>query len=75
MVASSESPLLGSSDVIDSLIGKVKQRLDTHGRRELNQSILLIPCLCGKLTQERVAEALPSQTSETQTAERFADPG
>ena len=27
-VASSDSPLLGSSDVIESLIGKAKQRLD-----------------------------------------------
>ena len=106
MVASSESPLLGSSDAIASLIGKAEQRLDTHGRSELNKSILLIPCLCGELTQERVAEALttvrvqdvatwvaemvgetmasvrrrelrrpPSQTSETQTAELFADTG
>lgn len=58
MVASSERPILGSSDVIESLIGKAKQRLDAHGRSELNKSILFIPCLCGELTQELVAEAL-----------------
>src|SRR6266581_7958720 len=45
VVESSESPLLGSSDVIESLIGKVKQRLEANGRSELNKSILLIPCM------------------------------
>lgn len=57
-VASSDSPLLGSSDVIESLIGKAKQRLDANGRSELNKSLLLLPCMCGELTQELVAEAL-----------------
>src|SRR6267142_7250600 len=50
VVASSASPLLGSSDVIESLIGKAKQRLEANGRSELNKSIPLIPCLCGELT-------------------------
>ncbi len=58
LVASSASPLLGSSDVIESLIGKAKQRLEANGRREMNKSILLVPCLCGEFTQELVAEAL-----------------
>ena len=58
VVESSDSPLLGSSDVIESLIGKAKQRLDANGRSELNKSILLIPCMCGELTQDLVAEAL-----------------
>jgi len=58
VVESSASPLLGSSDVIESLIGKAKQRLEANGRSELNKSILLIPCMCGELTQELVAEAL-----------------
>ena len=57
-MAASERPIVGSSDVIASLIGKAKQRLDTHGRRALNKSILLIPCRCGELTQDLVAEAL-----------------
>ena len=38
VVASSDSPLLGSSDVIESLIGKAKQRLEANGRSELNKS-------------------------------------
>ena len=50
--------MLGSSDVIESLIGKAKQRLDATGRSGLNKSILLIPCMCGEITQELVAEAL-----------------
>ena len=58
VVESSESPLLGSSDVLESLIGKAKQRLEANGRSELNKSILLIPCLCGELSQDLVAEAL-----------------
>ena len=58
VVESSDHPLLGSSDVIESLIGKAKQRLEANGRSELNKSILLIPCLCGELTQDLVAEAL-----------------
>lgn len=58
VVESIESPVLGSSDVIESLIGKAKQRLEANGRSELNKSILLIPCLCGELSQDLVAEAL-----------------
>ena len=58
VVASHGSPLLGSSDVIESLIGKAKQRLESNGRSELNKSVLLIPCMCGELTQDLVAEAL-----------------
>jgi hypothetical protein len=58
VVELSGSPLLGSSDVIESLIGKAKQRLEANGRSELNKSILLIPCMCGELTQDLVAEAL-----------------
>ncbi|HSX79793.1 MAG TPA: hypothetical protein VLQ80_14630 [Candidatus Saccharimonadia bacterium] len=58
VIASSDSPLLGSSDGIESLLGKAKQRLEAHGRSALNTSLLLIPCLCGELTQDLVAEAL-----------------
>ncbi len=58
VVESNDRPMLGSSDVIESLIGKAKQRLEANGRSELNKSILLIPCMCGELTQALVAEAL-----------------
>ena len=58
IVASSASPLLGSSDVIESLIGKAKQRLEANGRSELNKSLLLLPCMCGELNHDLVAKAL-----------------
>ena len=58
VVATHGSPLLGSSDVIESLIGKAKQRLEANGRSARNKSILLIPCMCGDLTPDLVAEAL-----------------
>ena len=58
MVASSASPLVGASDVIESLIGKAKQRLEAHGRSELHKSILVLPCLCGALPHDLVAKAL-----------------
>ena len=67
VVESSNSPLLGSSDVIESLIGKAKQRLEANGRSELNKSILLIPCLCGALTQDLVAEALTTVRAQDVT--------
>ncbi len=58
MVASSASPLVGSREVIESLIGKAKQRLEAHGRSELHKAILLLPCLCGALPHDLVAKAL-----------------
>jgi hypothetical protein len=67
MVALSESPWLGSSDVIESLIGKAKQRLEANGRSELNKSILLIPCMCGDLTHDLVAEALSTVSGQDVT--------
>ena len=68
VVASHGSPLLGSSEVIASLMGKAKQRLEAHGRRELHKSILLIPCMCGDLTPDLVAEALATVRVQDVTA-------
>jgi hypothetical protein len=67
VVESRNRPLLGSSDVIASLIGKAKQRLEANGRSELHTSILLIPCLCGALTQDLVAEALTTVRAQDVT--------
>jgi len=58
VVALRGSPLFGSREVIVSLIGKAKQRREAHGRRALHTSILLMPCMCGALTHDLVAEAL-----------------
>ena len=60
VVASTDSPLLGASEVIESLMGKAKPRLEANGRSALHTSILLIPCMGGALTQDLVAEALPT---------------
>jgi len=57
-MASSASPLVGASDVIEALLGQAKQRLEAKGRSELNKSILLLPCMCGELTHDLVAQAL-----------------
>ncbi|MDH3601391.1 MAG: hypothetical protein OEU26_17395 [Candidatus Tectomicrobia bacterium] len=46
----SQDDYIEPSDVIESLMGKAKQRLEANGRSELNKSILLIPCLCGELS-------------------------
>ena len=61
VVESNDSPMLGSSDVIESLIGKAKQRLEANGRSELNKSILLIPCMCGDLTHDLFANGRPGR--------------
>ena len=45
-------------DVIEALLGQAKQRLEAKGRSELNKSILLLPCMCGELTHDLVAQAL-----------------
>ena len=58
VVESTDTPLLGSREVSASLLGKAKQRLEANGRSELHKSILLIPCMCGALTHDLVAEAL-----------------
>jgi len=58
VVACSDRPLLGSRDGSASLMGQAKQRLEANGRSALNQSILLIPCLCGARPHDLVAAAL-----------------
>jgi hypothetical protein len=57
IVAWSERPIVGASDVSEALLGQTQQRLDTQGRSALNQAILLRPCLGGELTPDLVAEA------------------
>lgn len=60
VVESTASPLLGSREVIASLLGKATQRVEAHGRSALHTSILLRPCMGGARTQDLVAEALPT---------------
>jgi hypothetical protein len=53
-----DSPRWGSSDVIESLIGKAKPRVEANGRSELHKSLLLMPGMCGERPQDLVAAAL-----------------
>ena len=57
-VASSASPLVGSSEGIASRMGKATQRLEAPGRRARNTSIRVLPCMCGELNHDLVAKAL-----------------
>jgi hypothetical protein len=57
-------PLPVSSDIIESLFGKLKTILARNPKAEFNRIILTIPCLCGKLTEAAVAKALGSVRHE-----------
>jgi hypothetical protein len=53
-----QMPLPVSSDILESLFGKFKVVMARNTKAEFNQNILTIPCLCGKLTSDKVAAAL-----------------
>lgn len=56
----SQTPLLVSTDIIESLFGKFKNALARSPNAEFNRTVLTIPCLCGKLDSSVVAAALNS---------------
>ncbi len=47
-------PLLVSSDIIESLFGKFKHVMERSSQADMNRTVLLIPALCGKHTNEEV---------------------
>ena len=51
-------PLPISSDIIESLFGKFKNRLERSPQSDMNRSVLLIPLLCGALDKERLSSIL-----------------
>ena len=51
-------PLPISSDIIESLFGKFKNRLERSPQSDMNRSVLLIPLLCGTLDKERLSSIL-----------------
>jgi hypothetical protein len=51
-------PLLVSSDMIESLFGSFKQLIERSPQADMNRTVLLIPALCGKLTDTTVTQAL-----------------
>ena len=56
-------PLLVSSDIIESLFGSFKHIIERSPQADMNRTVLLIPALCGKLTDTTVTQAL-RQTSQ-----------
>jgi len=51
-------PLLVSSDIIESLFGNFKHIIERSPQADMNRTVLLIPALCGKLTDTIVTQAL-----------------
>lgn len=51
-------PLLVSSDIIESLLGKFKYILERSPQADMNRTVLLIPALCAKLDHQVVSRAL-----------------
>ena len=51
-------PLLVSSDIIESLFGNFKHIIERSPQADMNRTVLLIPALCGKLTDTTVTQSL-----------------
>ncbi len=51
-------PLPISSDIIESLFGKFKNRLERSPQSDMNRAVLLIPLLCGNLDRDRLSSIL-----------------
>ncbi len=56
--------LLVSSHIIESLFGNFKHIIERSPQADMNRTVLLIPALCGKLTDSSVTQAL-RQASQT----------
>lgn len=50
------SPLLVSSDIIETLFGKFKHVMERSSQADMNRTVLLIPALCGDINNEEVTE-------------------
>jgi hypothetical protein len=57
-----KSPLLVSSDIIESLFGNFKHIIERSPQADMNRTTLLIPALCGHLDKASITQAL-SQAS------------
>lgn len=51
-------PLLISSDIIESLFGRFKHKLEHNPQADMNRSVLMIPVLCGQLDGKRITQIL-----------------
>ncbi len=52
------TPLLVSSDIIESLFGKFKHVIERGTMLDMNRSVLLIPALCGIADHDSILKAL-----------------
>lgn len=57
-LAIGQTPLLVSSDVIESLFGKFKTIIQRNPQAELNRLVYIIPLLCGTHTKESLDQAI-----------------
>jgi len=53
-------PIPISSDIIESLFGKFKYTIEKSPQNDMNHSILIIPLLCGKISEQRILNSLNS---------------
>jgi hypothetical protein len=56
----SSYPMPISSDIIESLFGKFKHTIEKSPQSDMNHSVLIIPLLCGKISEEKISNALNS---------------
>jgi hypothetical protein len=61
-LAIGQTPLLVSSDAIESLMGKLKSTLGRSSIAELNRMTLILPTLCGKVTPDSIDVSLRRTT-------------
>jgi hypothetical protein len=59
-----QTPLLSSSDVIETLFGKFKVTLQRSNKAEFNRIVLSIPALCGKIDENQINSLLNGVTHE-----------
>lgn len=57
-----QTPLLVSSDIIESLFGAFKHIIARSPQAEMNRTTLVIPALCGKADPLTIAQALANTT-------------
>jgi hypothetical protein len=53
-------PMPISSDIIESLFGKFKHTIEKSPQSDMNHSVLIIPLLCGIISEEKISNTLNS---------------
>lgn len=61
-----------SSDIIESLFGRFKHVIERSPQADMNQTVLLIPTLCGHIDKTTIARTF-SQTCHAELKEWEAD--